>query len=116
MKASAGSAILSTLLNNTARLGFIAAFVVFILAFLGITIFVQYKSDQDKQYISHSGELRVLSQQIAKNAVEAAAGKEEAFKLLGSARTNFETRWGYISKGNAETGLPPSTVENGALG
>ncbi|MGK0444073.1 MAG: twitching motility protein PilJ [Bermanella sp.] len=112
MKASAGSAILSTLLNNTARLGFIAAFVVFILAFLGITIFVQYKSDQDKQYISHSGELRVLSQQIAKNAVEAAAGKEEAFKLLGSARTNFETRWGYISKGNAETGLPPSTVEN----
>ncbi|MFY0639905.1 MAG: type IV pili methyl-accepting chemotaxis transducer N-terminal domain-containing protein [Bermanella sp.] len=111
MKASAGSAILSTLLNNTARLGFIAAFVVFILAFLGITIFVQYKSDQDKQYISHSGELRVLSQQIAKNAVEAAAGKEEAFKLLASARTNFETRWGYISTGNAETGLPASPVE-----
>ena len=111
MKASAGSAILSTLLNNTARLGFGAAFVVFILAFLGITIFVQYKSDQDKQYISHSGELRVLSQQIAKNAVEAAAGKEEAFKLLGAARTNFETRWGYISSGNPETGLPPSSVD-----
>ncbi|MFT5594703.1 MAG: twitching motility protein PilJ [Oceanicoccus sp.] len=111
MKASAGSAILSTLLNNTARLGFIAAFVVFILAFLGITIFVQYKSDQDKQYISHSGELRVLSQQIAKNAVEAAAGKEEAFKLLGVARTNFETRWGFIANGNAETGLPPSSVD-----
>lgn len=111
MKASAGSAILSTLLNNTARLGFMAAFVVLILAFLGITVFVQYKSDQDKQYISHSGELRVLSQQIAKNAVEAAAGKEEAFKLLGAARTNFETRWGYIAKGNSETGLPPSPVE-----
>jgi twitching motility protein PilJ len=111
MKASAGSAILSTLLNNTARLGFTAAFVVFILAFIGITIFVQYKSDQDKQYISHSGELRVLSQQIAKNAVEAAAGKEEAFKLLGSARTNFGTRWSYISTGNSDTGLPPSPVE-----
>ena len=61
MKASPGSAILSILLNNTARLGFIVAFVVFILAFLGITVFVQYKTDQDAEYISHSGELRVLS-------------------------------------------------------
>jgi len=111
MKSGAGSAILSTLLNNTARLGFIAAFVVFILAFLAITVFVQYKSDQDKAYISHSGELRVLSQQIAKNAVEAAAGKEEAFKLLNSARQNFETRWGYIARGDESTGLPGSPVE-----
>ncbi|MEH6344559.1 MAG: methyl-accepting chemotaxis protein [Bermanella sp.] len=111
MKANAGSAIRSNLANNTARMVLIAAFVVFILAFLFITVFVQYKSDQDKEYISHSGELRVLSQQIAKNAVEAAAGKEEAFKLLAVARKNFETRWGYIVKGDSETGLPPSPVE-----
>jgi len=111
MKASPGSAILSIFLNNTARLGFIVAFVVFILAFLGITVFVQYKTDQDAEYISHAGELRVLSQQVAKNSVEAAAGKEEAFRLLRAARTNFETRWGYISKGNENTGLPPSPVE-----
>ncbi len=111
MKASAGSAIRSNLANNTARMVLISAFVVFILAFLFITVFVQYKSDQDKEYISHSGELRVLSQQIAKNAVEAAAGKEEAFKLLAVARKNFETRWGYIVNGDSETGLPPSPVE-----
>ena len=111
MKANAGSAIRSNLANNTARMVFIAAFVVFILAFLFITVFVQYKSGQDKEYISHSGELRVLSQQIAKNAVEAAAGKEEAFKLLAVARKNFETRWGYIVKGDSETGLPPSPAE-----
>jgi len=111
MKATAGSAILSTLLNNTARLVFIGAFVVSIIAFLGITVFVQYKSDQDAEYVSHSGELRVLSQQIAKNAVEAAAGKEEAFKLLRAARSKFETRWGYIHNGNDQTGLPPSPVE-----
>ena len=111
MKASAGGAIRSTLSNNTARIGFIAAFVVFILTFLAITVFVQYKSDQDKEYISHSSELRVLSQQIAKNAVEAAAGKEAAFKLLSVARQNFETRWGYIVKGNEATGLPASQIE-----
>lgn len=111
MKSSAGSAILSSFSKNTARTGFIAAFVVFILMFLGITIFVQYKSEQDKEYISHSGELRVLSQQIAKNAVEAASGKEEAFKLLGIARKNFETRWSYITMGDESTGLPASPVE-----
>ncbi len=111
MKASAGGAIRSTLSNNTARIGFIAAFVVFILTFLAITVFVQYKSSQDKEYISHSSELRVLSQQIAKNAVEAAAGKEEAFKLLGVARKNFEVRWGYVKNGDPLTGLPPSQVD-----
>jgi twitching motility protein PilJ len=111
MKASAGGAIRSTLSNNTARIGFIAAFVVFILTFLAITVFVQYKSSQDKEYISHSSELRVLSQQIAKNAVEAAAGKEEAFKLLGVARKNFEVRWDYVKNGDPATGLPPSSVK-----
>jgi len=93
MKASSGSAILSSLLNNTARLGFGSAALVSLLVFLVITGYVQYKSGQDQQYISHSGELRVLSQQIAKNSVEAATGKEEAFGLLKSARANFETRW-----------------------
>ena len=111
MKASAGGAIRSTLSNNTARVGFIAAFVVFILTFLAITVFVQYKSDQDKKYISHASELRVLSQQIAKNAVEAAAGKEAAFKLLAISRKNFEVRWGYIMHGDPATGLPASPVE-----
>jgi len=111
MKASAGSAILSNFMNNTARLVFTGLFLVSIIAFLIITVLVQYKSDQISQYVSHSGELRVLSQQIAKNATEAAAGKEEAFRLLRAARTNFETRWGYITNGNSETGLPPSSVE-----
>ena len=111
MKVNSGSAILSALVGNSARMGFIAGFLAFFLAFLAITVYVNYKSGQDKQYISHSGELRVLSQQIAKNAVEAAAGKEEAFMLLRKARTNFETRWGYLHKGDAGAGLPPSPVE-----
>lgn len=111
MKVNSGSAILSALVGNSARMGFIAGFLAFFLAFLAVTVYVNYKAGQDKQYISHSGELRVLSQQIAKNAVEAAAGKEEAFMLLRKARTNFETRWGYLHKGDAGAGLPPSPVE-----
>nr|GFD53032.1 hypothetical protein [Tanacetum cinerariifolium] len=53
-------------------------------------------------------ELRVLSQRIAKNASEAAAGKPQAFKLLADARNDFDMRWGYLRKGDKNTGLPPA--------
>ena len=41
--------------------------------------YLSTQSNYDKQYIGHAGELRVLSQRIAKNATEAAAGKALAF-------------------------------------
>jgi twitching motility protein PilJ len=37
--------------------------------------YLNTQANHDKQYIGHAGELRVLSQRIAKNATEAAAGK-----------------------------------------
>ena len=64
------------------------------------------QSAYDKQYIGHAGELRVLSQRIAKNATEAAAGKALAFKLLSDARNDFERRWSYLKTGDKTTGLP----------
>lgn len=84
--------------------------------FVGLIIFIMLlfvnfaylstQSNYDKQYIGHAGELRVLSQRIAKNATEAAAGKAAAFKLLADARNDFDTRWGYLKKGDKNTGLP----------
>ena len=71
-------------------------------------VYLNRQAGYDKQYISHSGELRLLSQGIAKNAVEAASGKPEAFKLLKQERDDFEQRWGWLSIGNVETGLPAS--------
>ena len=70
--------------------------------------FLNTQSNHDKQYIGHAGELRVLSQRIAKNATEAAAGKALAFKLLSDARNDFERRWKYLRKGDPETQLPPA--------
>src|SRR5690606_28100598 len=66
------------------------------------------QSNYDKEYISHAGELRVLSQRIAKNATEAAAGKSEAFPLLKEARNDFEKRWNILLRGDEESGLPPA--------
>ncbi|MDD1014084.1 methyl-accepting chemotaxis protein [Pseudomonas rubra] len=93
--------------RNSAQIA--ALFVVLILSIILLFANFAYLNTQanyDKQYIGHAGELRVLSQRIAKNATEAAAGKAVAFRLLSEARNDFEQRWGYLKKGDAGTGLP----------
>ncbi|MDP2227626.1 MAG: methyl-accepting chemotaxis protein [Moraxellaceae bacterium] len=45
------------------------------------------------EMIQNASELRVLSQNIAKNASEAAGGNDDAFKQLSEARKEFQTRW-----------------------
>ncbi len=82
------------------------ALIVFIMLLFANFAYLSTQSNYDKQYISHAGELRVLSQRIAKNATEAAASKAAAFKLLSDARNDFAQRWGYLKKGDPATGLP----------
>ena len=92
----------------------IALFVGLIVSIMLLFVNFAYLSTQsnyDKQYIGHAGELRVLSQRIAKNASEAATGKAAAFKLLADARNDFDTRWQYLKKGDKNTGLPAAPAE-----
>ena len=84
------------------------ALIVFIMLLFANFAYLNTQSNYDKQYISHAGELRVLSQRIAKNATEAAAGKAAAFRLLSDARNDFSQRWGFLKKGDPATGLPPA--------
>ncbi|MDF1780687.1 MAG: methyl-accepting chemotaxis protein [Alcanivoracaceae bacterium] len=50
-----------------------------------------------QENITNASELRVVSQQIAKNALEAAAGNAEAFELLDSARKKFQGSWDKVA-------------------
>ena len=84
------------------------ALIVFIVLLFANFAYLNTQSNYDKQYIGHAGELRVLSQRIAKNATEAAAGKAAAFKLLSDARNDFAQRWGSLRQGDPATGLPPA--------
>lgn len=93
--------------RNT-NFGLAALLVIFLLAFIGITVWANFKSNQDEQYIESAGELRVLSQELAKNAIEAADGKPEAFEQLAIAQSKFVSHWNFLLKGNSKTGLPPS--------
>jgi len=75
--------------------------------------YMNTQANYDTEYLGHAGELRVLSQRIAKDATESAAGKAEAFALLRDARNDFQKRWAYLTDGDAQTGLPaaPAAVQ-----
>ncbi|GLQ30572.1 methyl-accepting chemotaxis protein [Litoribrevibacter albus] len=85
--------------------------VLMILAVIGlfVTSWIQtVEGARDKEYIANAGELRVLSQAIAKNSTEAAGGKEDAFTQLQMTRQAFERHWNNLLQGNPEVDLPPS--------
>ncbi len=88
--------------------GLFAILIVSVVLLFANFAYLNQQSEYDKQYIAHAGELRLLSQGIAKNAVEAAAGKADAFALLKSERDDFQQRWEWLSQGDADTGLPAS--------
>ena len=75
-------------------IGFILAFVLTAIAF-GV---VGYRSDKGRNMIQHSSEMRVLSQDIAKNAGEAATGNQQAFESLSKASKEFDGRWTALKK------------------
>jgi len=79
-----------------------------ILAAFFIFNFVATNTTHDKEYINLSGEQRVLSQSIVKDAVEASSANVEAFKQLKLTRNMFEQNLNYLRDGNPDTGLPPS--------
>lgn len=92
--------------SSTLIAGLFIVLIVSIVLLFANFAYINTQSNYDTEYISHAGELRVLSQRIAKNSTEAAAGTAEAFGLLREARNDFETRWGYLTDGNQESGVP----------
>jgi twitching motility protein PilJ len=107
IKALAGSSQAGSRSGAQIAALFIALVVCIILLFANFA-YLNTQSNYDKQYLGHAGELRVLSQRIAKNATEAATGKAQAFKLLGDARNEFERRWGVLKNGDPRVDLPPA--------
>jgi twitching motility protein PilJ len=83
-----------------------AVLLVFLLASAVFVFSLSYTKDGLRaKYLGHLSELRVLSQQIATNATEAANGKSDAFSRLESARFGFDTRWLKIRNGDPQEGL-----------
>ena len=82
----------------------IASFVLMFLNFYQVGT----RGEESRLYSEQASELRVLSQRIAKNATEAAAGNAEAFDELLQARRDFAQRWSYIKDGDNSIGISGS--------
>ncbi|MEO7557551.1 MAG: methyl-accepting chemotaxis protein [Gammaproteobacteria bacterium] len=81
------------------------------IALVGATfVYVGTQTEYDKQYLNISGELRVLSQRIAKEAEAAISGTGD-FAQLKQARSQFEGGLSTLKSGDIITGLPPSPAQ-----
>ncbi len=86
---------------------FLGSLLMAMLVLLALTVnFVATKARHDKEYISMSGEARVLSQSIVKDAVEASSANVEAFKQLKATRNKFELILSKMREGNPDIDLP----------
>ncbi|WP_026179926.1 methyl-accepting chemotaxis protein [Hahella ganghwensis] len=93
--------------TNPLQMAMYGIVVVAVIALLYVIFTVNLDASRDKTYISYASELRVLSQEIAKNSSEAADGKGEAFNQLRRSRDDFQGLWDVLDKGNPEQNLPP---------
>ena len=96
--------------GNKLVAGLIAALIALTVLLVAVLFILNQNSQHDQQYIAHAAELRVLSQEIAKNATEAAGGTASAFDALRRSRDEFNRLWSYVVDGNPDTGLPPSEL------
>ena len=111
MKQQIGKLTMGSGASSTTR-GLALLLVILLGALIVISFMINRETNRDKKYIGYAGELRVLSQEIAKNATEAAGGKAEAFDELKRSRDDFERYWNYLSQGNAEEDLPATDPEH----
>ncbi|HSJ48902.1 MAG TPA: methyl-accepting chemotaxis protein [Gammaproteobacteria bacterium] len=70
--------------------------------------YVGVQAEFDKEYIGYTSEQQVLSQRIAKHALEASAGSGPAFSQLQRTRDRFQQTLKLQRNGNVATGLPPT--------
>jgi twitching motility protein PilJ len=79
---------------------FVALFFIY-----NITVVLQNAEDEAK-YLELTGELRVISQQIATHSREATSGQASAFDRLESARSEFEKAFMLLSNGDENLSSP----------
>ena len=88
--------------GNKLVAGLIAALIALTVLLVVVLFIINQDSQHDQQYIANTAEMRVLSQEIAKNATEAAGGTAEAFDQLRRSRDEFQQLWTNVTEGNPE--------------
>lgn len=85
---------------------FVVLLISIVLLFINF-FYLNTQSNYDKEYISHAGELRVLSQRVAKNASLSATGNVSAFQDLKNDQKQMASHIQILQNGDSVSGLPP---------
>ncbi|PCJ16713.1 MAG: chemotaxis protein [Gammaproteobacteria bacterium] len=103
MKSQSG--LFSNLESNRVVSFLTGAVAIFFILMVVNFYWVAERSERSRLYSQIASELRVLSQRIAKNATEAAAGNGKAFALLHRSKSEFAESWGSILNGDSALNL-----------
>ncbi len=86
----------------------IAVLLVFIILMAGAFALVAAQEQRTRTYVGLASEQQVLSQQVAKYALEAVGGSEQGFARLRRYRDRFESDLKRLRSGDVASGLPGS--------
>lgn len=94
--------------QRSGRLYIMVGLLVFMLAFVALTFYlIARESRYQQDWIGHTTRVQVLSQQMAKSALEAAAGTLVAFFELSDARGDIAYAMNSLKEGDPIQSLPP---------
>ncbi|TQV74004.1 chemotaxis protein [Aliikangiella marina] len=95
--------------DDTSNTGSIIWILFFMIFAGGANLYWGQKTSTDNQErLTKAGNLRVLSQQVAKNASEASQGNSAAFSALVDSTKEFQAQFNHLDFGDDSSGLPPS--------
>jgi len=94
--------------QRSGRLYVMVGLLIFLLAFVAVTFYlITRESRHQQEWIGHTTNIQVLSQQMSKSAVEAAEGTTIAFFQLGDARSDIAHAMSSLKDGDTVQSLPP---------
>ncbi len=79
--------------GGTLNIALYVGLAIFVLLALANFLLSATTANKAQENITRASEMRVISQQIAKNALEAAAGNADAFELLDKSQKSFQSAW-----------------------
>ncbi|MCB1645336.1 MAG: type IV pili methyl-accepting chemotaxis transducer N-terminal domain-containing protein [Pseudomonadales bacterium] len=88
--------------------GMVVLLLLLVAGYVANYFFVSQDATRSAAYLRQANNLKVLSQEIAKNSSEAAGGQVQIFPLLMENRSQFDDYLGYLKNGNLTSGLPAS--------
>lgn len=84
-----------------------ALLVLFVVLVVATFTYASQMQERSRMQTQMAGELRLLSQRMATQAIEAVRGEQAAFTQLGSLRNAFQAKFDNLQEGDDSRNLPP---------